>query len=30
MMAQFDIVAIEDRAKELINNLDKDTLFMIF
>ncbi len=30
MMAQFDIVAIEDRAKELINNLDKDTFFYDF
>lgn len=30
MMAQFDIVTIEDRTKELINTLDKNTFFMIF
>ncbi|KXB89293.1 hypothetical protein HMPREF3032_00301 [Veillonella sp. DNF00869] len=30
MMAQFDIVTIEDRTKELINTLDKNTFFYDF
>ena len=30
MMAQFDIVMIEDRTKELINSLDKSTFFYDF